>query len=276
MRHTSCVTYNCVSHQSACADWAGSGSRSTAGPRFVLTNRESDTCASQPMRQPEREVPVEIKTTRQSTAADSASKPERPWIRSMVAPQTGRIGKTLPPRPAWDRTLDEAGEPRDYFFRWPETNLVISNMLTLFLPLKTACKLSSALIWVRTFLSCRPFFRIYTQSFLVNSVRGSGAAPTTLASLSSGWTGFMNAALGLRFDFVFVAIRLFIDCLPAECNKKLTVFCIFFRPPSGPRPPPGRRTGDKRGGHAGDATERAGGAAHFALCRLGRAGRLEG
>ena len=41
---------------------------------------------------------------------------------------------------------------------WPETSLVISNIETDFLPLKISFILSSALIWVRTFLSCRPFF----------------------------------------------------------------------------------------------------------------------
>src|SRR6266404_6596368 len=38
---------------------------------------------------------------------------------------------------------------RSYFFKWPETSLVISNMLTCFLPLKTALRLSSALMKVR-------------------------------------------------------------------------------------------------------------------------------
>ena len=47
-----------------------------------------------------------------------------------------------------------------YFFKCPETSLVISNMLTCFLPLNTAFKFSSALIWVRTFLSCNPFLRM--------------------------------------------------------------------------------------------------------------------
>jgi len=48
----------------------------------------------------------------------------------------------------------ESPQPPRYFFTCPETSLVISNMLTLFLPLNTAFKFSSALIWVRTFLSC--------------------------------------------------------------------------------------------------------------------------
>ena len=47
-----------------------------------------------------------------------------------------------------------------HFFTCPDTSFVISNMLTLFLPLNTAFKASSALIWVRTFLSCSPFLRM--------------------------------------------------------------------------------------------------------------------
>src|ERR1017187_7689717 len=47
-----------------------------------------------------------------------------------------------------------------YFFKCPETSLVISNMLTCFLPLNTACKFSSALIRVFFFASCKPFLRI--------------------------------------------------------------------------------------------------------------------
>jgi hypothetical protein len=45
---------------------------------------------------------------------------------------------------------------------------------------------------------------MYVQSFFVTSVRGIGLDPTTAASLSSGCTGFMNAALGVRFfpDFL--------------------------------------------------------------------------
>jgi hypothetical protein len=45
------------------------------------------------------------------------------------------------------------------------------------------------------------------QSFLVSSVRGSGVPPTTLASKSSGCTGFMKAALGFLFDLEILAMR---------------------------------------------------------------------
>jgi hypothetical protein len=41
---------------------------------------------------------------------------------------------------------------------WPETSLVISNIETDFFPPNTGFSLSSALIWVLTFLSWRPFF----------------------------------------------------------------------------------------------------------------------
>jgi len=45
-----------------------------------------------------------------------------------------------------------------YFFKCPETSLVISNMLTCFLPLNTGFKFSSALIRVFFLASCNPFF----------------------------------------------------------------------------------------------------------------------
>src|SRR5713226_7476305 len=56
-----------------------------------------------------------------------------------------------------------------------------------------------------SFLSCRPFLFTYAQIFLTTSVRGSGLSPTTLASAALGWSGFMNAALGLRADFLPVS-----------------------------------------------------------------------
>ena len=99
-------------------------------------------------------------------------------------------------------------KPANYLATWPETSLVISNIETAFLPPKTTFNLSSALIWVRTFLSCRPFFLMYAQSFLVSSVRGSGAAPTTAARAASGVTGFMNAAFGLRAAFLAIMLLL--------------------------------------------------------------------
>src|SRR5215472_16907411 len=40
------------------------------------------------------------------------------------------------------------------------------------------------------------FLRIYSQSFLVSSVRGSGSFPTTAVSAASGCTGLLRAFLG--------------------------------------------------------------------------------
>jgi hypothetical protein len=37
---------------------------------------------------------------------------------------------------------------------------------------------------------------MYSQSFLVSSVRGSGSLPTTAASAASGWTGLPRAFFG--------------------------------------------------------------------------------
>src|SRR5882757_4643949 len=93
-----------------------------------------------------------------------------------------------------------------FYLRCLLTSLVISNMLTVALPPNTAFKLSSALIMRLFFLSCRPFFLMYAQSFLVTSVRGIAFDPTTSASFSLGWTGFMNAAFGFRFAAAFFAI----------------------------------------------------------------------
>src|SRR6266852_1880444 len=61
-----------------------------------------------------------------------------------------------------------------------------------------------------SFLSCRPFLFTYAQIFLTTSVRGSGLSPTTLASAALGWSGFMNAALGLRADFLPVFLAAFL------------------------------------------------------------------
>ena len=90
------------------------------------------------------------------------------------------------------------------YFRCFETSLVISNMLTWLLPLNTGLSASSALIMILFFLSCRPRFLIYAQSFFVSSGRDSGVEPTTAASLSSGWTGFMKAGFGLRLEVFLV------------------------------------------------------------------------
>src|SRR5690606_18566223 len=78
-------------------------------------------------------------------------------------------------------------------------------MVTDFLPLKTAFSLSSARMTVFALGSWSLFFLMYSQSFLVSSVRGSGLEPTTAARAASGWTGFMNAALGLRVVFLAIS-----------------------------------------------------------------------
>jgi len=67
------------------------------------------------------------------------------------------------------------------------------------------------LIMRRCVGSCRPFFLMYAQSFLVTCVRGMGLEPTTCARALSGCTGCMNAALGVRLVVVLrddVVVRL--------------------------------------------------------------------
>src|SRR5262249_45376679 len=91
-------------------------------------------------------------------------------------------------------------------------SLVISNIETCFLPLKTFPILASALIIRRFFLSCSLCFLMYCQSFFVIWVRGIGFMPTTAPSAASGFIGFMNAAFGFLFVFFF-AFFLAIDAL---------------------------------------------------------------
>src|SRR4051794_11487335 len=81
------------------------------------------------------------------------------------------------------------------------TSFVMSNIDTWPLPPKIGLSLSSALIMRRFFASCRLFFLMYCQSFLVTSVRGIGEAPTTGASCADGVIGFMNAGFGARLVF---------------------------------------------------------------------------
>src|SRR6187431_1974701 len=63
----------------------------------------------------------------------------------------------------------------------------------------TAFSFASALIIVFLTLSCRPFFLMYSHTFFVTSVRGSGLSPMTAASAGLGVIAFMKAALGVRF-----------------------------------------------------------------------------
>jgi hypothetical protein len=44
---------------------------------------------------------------------------------------------------------------------------------------------------------------MYAQSFFVTSVRGIALEPTTSERVADGCIGFMNAALGFRFEVVF-------------------------------------------------------------------------
>src|SRR4051812_7447886 len=93
---------------------------------------------------------------------------------------TGRAGEGRRP------VVPGAASPVVSYLRCLLTSLVISNMLTVALPPNTAFNASSALIMRLFFLSCRPFFLMYAQSFLVTSVRGIAFDPTTSASLSLG------------------------------------------------------------------------------------------
>src|SRR5690606_29505763 len=72
---------------------------------------------------------------------------------------------------------------------------------------KSGRSLSSALMLRRFFGSCRSCFLMYSQIFLVTSVRGRGSEPITAARVALGVRGFMNAALGLRAVFCDVAIE---------------------------------------------------------------------
>src|SRR5258707_11830260 len=64
-----------------------------------------------------------------------------------------------------------------------------------FLRSNTASRVSSARTLRLSFGSWSSCLRMYSQSFLVNSVRGSGSLPTTAASAVSGCTGLLRALL---------------------------------------------------------------------------------
>jgi hypothetical protein len=51
---------------------------------------------------------------------------------------------------------------------------------------------------------------MYSQTFLVTSVRGSGLLPTTAARAELGVIAFMKAALGFLFAFGFAAALAFL------------------------------------------------------------------
>ena len=89
--------------------------------------------------------------------------------------------------------------------RCPFTSLVISNIETTFLPSNTASSFSSARMLRFSLGSWSSCFRMYSQSFLISSVRGSGSLPTTTASAVSGCTGLLKAFLEAA-DFFGVGI----------------------------------------------------------------------
>ena len=65
--------------------------------------------------------------------------------------------------------------------------------------MKISFSLASALIIVRFVASWRLCFLMYSQTFLVTSVRGTGLSPMIAASEGLGVIAFMKAALGVRF-----------------------------------------------------------------------------
>ena len=77
-------------------------------------------------------------------------------------------------------------------------SLVISNIVTWALP-KMGFSLASALMLRLFTLSCSLLALMYSHTFLVTSVRGTGLAPITAASSALGVMAFMKAALGVRF-----------------------------------------------------------------------------
>src|SRR5438105_3631153 len=90
-------------------------------------------------------------------------------------------------------------------------------METWLLPPNTGFRFSSALMLRRFLESWRPFRLMYCQSFLVTSVRGIGALPTTALNCALGVMAFMNAAFGVRLAPPFLAF--------------LVDFAAFLAPP---------------------------------------------
>src|SRR5262245_51469338 len=118
------------------------------------------------------------------------------------------------------QSIDEADRRPNYFKCLP-TSFVISNMLTVDLPPKTAFRLASALMLRLFFESCSPFFLMYCHSRLVTSVRGIGLLPITSASCGLGCIGFMNAALAFLavFFFALLAIKSPLQTLSASADS---------------------------------------------------------
>ena len=88
---------------------------------------------------------------------------------------------------------------QEYYDKCAEMSLVISNIDTCFLPPNTATNFASPLIMRLFASSCNLCFLMYSQIFLVTSVRGIGSAPITAAKTGDKVIGFMKA------EFAFLA-----------------------------------------------------------------------
>src|SRR5271170_3543635 len=107
--------------------------------------------------------------------------------------------------PLADEPVRPIGHPKHHkppcFRRCPFTSLVISNIETIFLSSNTASSFSSARMLRLSLGSWSSCLRMYSHSFLVSSVLGSGSLPTTAASAASGCTGLLRAFLGAAAFF---------------------------------------------------------------------------
>ena len=103
-----------------------------------------------------------------------------------------------------------------------ERYLFISNIETFLLP-NSGCSVELARISRRFSGFCSLFLRMYAQTLLTTSERGSGELPTTMASCSDGCIGRMKAAFGLRFVFAFAFAGAFL-----AFTVFLTVFAFAF------------------------------------------------
>src|SRR5208282_888087 len=114
--------------------------------------------------------------------------------------------------------------------RCPFTSLVISNIETTFLPSNSASSFSSARMLRLSLGSWSSCLRMYSQSLLVSSVRGSGSLPTTAASAASGCTGLLRAFLGAAAFFGVGIGQL--ECAGLGCKaKNQPVFHRFAEAP---------------------------------------------
>ena len=111
----------------------------------------------------EKEAPITEPNSAFLHAADFTSPPHRPpthWVQTSgpAQPKIQRADANGPNQsPGTYPRFDAGRRPRCYAM-CPETSLVISNIDTVFLPLKTAFNASSALIMVRFLASWSLFF----------------------------------------------------------------------------------------------------------------------